>query len=104
MRRVGSRAGAPVAVAIALVVAACGGDEEKKPRLLDTRPVERGIARGIERDRPGTQVVSVVCPDDVKLQKGGTFTCRVRGSRPGEEAIATVTQADAKGRVRYRVP
>jgi hypothetical protein len=84
-----------------LCLAACGGDDE---RLLDTAPIERGIARGIERDRPGTEVVSVTCPEDVELEKGDTFTCRVKGSRPGEDAIATVTQEDGEGRVRYRVP
>jgi Domain of unknown function (DUF4333) len=91
------------AVVASLCLAACGGDDDDG-RLLDTGPVETGIARGIERDRPGTQVVSVTCPDDVKLEKGGTFTCRVKGSKSGEDAVATVTQEDDEGRVRYRVP
>jgi hypothetical protein len=89
------------AVLLAACLAACGEDQKRK---LDTAPIERGIARGIERDRPGTKVVSVTCPEDVELEKGGRFSCRVRGSKPGEEAIARVTQVDAGGRVRYRVP
>ena len=89
------------AAAVALCAMGCGEDE---PRKLDTARVERGIADGIERDRPGTKVVSVTCPEDVELRKGGTFTCRVKGSKPGEDAIATVTQTDGEGRVRYRVP
>ena len=93
----------PVALATAAALAACGEDDEPR-KLLDTAPIERGIARGVEKDRPGTRVVSVKCPDDVELRKGVTFTCRVRGSERGQEAVATVTQVDDEGRVRYRVP
>jgi hypothetical protein len=92
------------AVACAAVVAAlagCGGEEK---RLLDMGPVERGIEREIERDRPGTDVIAVDCPEGVELRKGEVFQCTVQGSRQGEFAIATVTQVDDKGRVRYRVP
>ena len=90
------------AVAAALVLAGCGGDEDK--RLLDTREVERGIARGVERDQPGTRVASVDCPDEVELRKGGVFRCRVTSSKPREVAVATVTQVDDQGRVRYDIP
>ena len=89
------------ALALALALAGCGSEEERK---LDTAQVERGIADGIEKDRPGTRVVEVSCPDDVEIEKGAKFTCRVRGAEPGQEAIATVTQVDDEGRVRYRVP
>ena len=95
--------GASVAIVIALGLGALD-EEDSPPRKLSMPPIEAGIAREIERDRPGTNVVSVTCPEDVELRKGGTFTCRVRGSRPGEDAIAEVTQVDANGRVRYRVP
>ena len=91
-------------VLLCLCLAACGEDENTETRLLDIEPIERGIAREIERDRPGTRVVSVSCPDDVELKKGGKFTCRVRGSKRGEVAVATVTQVDDEGRVRYRIP
>ena len=90
------------ALALALVgLTACTREEDRK---LDTAPIERGIARGIERDRPGTKVVSVVCPKDVQLKKGVVFTCFVTGSKKGQEAKATVTQVDDEWRVRYRVP
>ena len=91
-------------LALALSLSSCGGGDEKPERLLRIGPIEAGIAREIERDRPGTDVVEVACPDRVELKKGGRFTCMVRGSRPGEEAIATVTQVDDEGRVRYEVP
>ena len=97
MRRLAS-----VAVLAALPLTGCGGDDERK--TLDVRPVERGIERGIEKDNPKTDVVSVDCPDDVEQRKGVVFKCTVRGSRQGEHAEATVTQVDDDGRVRYVVP
>ncbi|HEX8645645.1 MAG TPA: DUF4333 domain-containing protein [Thermoleophilaceae bacterium] len=96
-----TRAPAAAAALAALALTACGGDEK---RLLAMGPVERGIERGIEADRPGTDVVEVDCPEGVELRKGEVFQCEVRGSRQGEFAIATVTQVDDRGRVRYRVP
>jgi uncharacterized protein DUF4333 len=85
------------AIACCALLAGCGEDER-----LDTGKVERGIERGVERDRRGVDV-TVTCPDDVMLEKGAKFKCRVVGSG-GEEAEATVTQVDAVGRVRYVVP
>lgn len=96
-----SPAAAALAAVLALALAACGKEEK---RLLAMGPVERGIERGIEADRPGTDVIEVDCPEGIELRKGEVFQCRVRGSRQGEFAIATVTQVDDRGRVRYRVP
>ncbi len=93
------RAAASAAIA-ALALAGC----EDERRTLRIEPIERGIAREIERDQPGTDVVAVDCPDDVELRKGDVFQCTVRGSRQGEAAIATVTQVDESGRVRFDVP
>jgi hypothetical protein len=84
----------------AAVLAGCGGDDDKK---LDMDEVESGIEKGIERDNPRTDVVSVDCPDDVKQEKGRSFRCTVRGS-DGQEAVATVEQVNDDGRVRYVVP
>jgi hypothetical protein len=96
---------APVAAALAaLALAGCGGDDGDDTKTLDVRPVERGIARGVEKDNPRTNVVAVECPDDVEQRKGVVFKCQVRGSREGERAEATVTQVDDNGRVRYVVP
>ena len=95
-----TRAAASAALA-ALALAGCGGEKE---RLLNMAPVERGIERGIEKDQPGIDVIEVDCPEGIELRRGEVFQCEVRGSRQGEFAIATVTQVDDRGRVRYRVP
>ena len=88
---------AAAALACGAALAGCGGAER-----LDTGKVERGIERGVERDRPGVQV-TVSCPDDIELEKGRRFKCRVVASN-GQEADATVTQVDDEGRVRYEIP
>ena len=95
-----TRAAASAALAV-LALSGCGAERK---RLIDMERVERGIERGIEQDRPGTDVVEVDCPDEIELRKGEVFQCEVRGSRQGEIALATVTQVDDQGRVRYRVP
>ena len=87
-----------VLVCVATVVAVGCGEEAR----LDTRKIERGIARGIE-SRNGGLDVTVRCPDEVTRETGGTFTCRVV-SRDGQEAKALVKQLDDSGRVRYGVP
>jgi hypothetical protein len=97
-----SRASAAAAVLIAIGssagLAACGTDPER----LDTLKIERGIAAGVERDS-AVEVEEVECPERVELEKGDTFQCLVRGEREGQNSIATVTQVDDKGRVRYEV-
>ena len=90
-----------LALAASAAAAGCGDDE---PRKLDIARVEKGIADGIERDNPGTDVVSVTCPDEVEQRKGVKFKCQVKGSKEGQQAEATVTQTDDSGRVRYVVP
>jgi Domain of unknown function (DUF4333) len=94
------RRAAAIAAIVAIALAGC--DDER--RTLEIEPIERGIAREIERDQPMTDVVAVDCPEDVELRKGDVFQCTVRGSRQGEVQIATVTQADDEGRVFYSVP
>ncbi|MDQ3936254.1 MAG: DUF4333 domain-containing protein, partial [Actinomycetota bacterium] len=95
------RLAAAALASAALALGACGGDDEE---TLDVGPIEDGIAKGVERDNPGTNVASVECPDDVEKKKGVKFKCRVRGTKKGQQAEATVTQVDDDGRVRYVVP
>jgi hypothetical protein len=85
-----------------VALAGCGGGEER-PRI-DIEKIERGIEAGVVRNHPDVGVVSVTCPKDVPAKKGHVFKCRVKGSGPGQEAEATVTELDDKGRVRYVVP
>ena len=96
-----TRRAALVLALAATLLAACGDEE---PKMLDIERVEKGIAEGVERDNPGTDVVSVTCPDEVEQRKGVKFKCQVKGSRKGQRAEATVTQTDDSGRVRYVVP
>jgi len=86
-----------VPVALALVGLAGCGD------TLDTKKIAKGIKTSIERDDPGTRVVSVKCPGNRPLKKGDTFKCHV-GAAPGQEADAKVVQLDKKGHVHYTVP
>jgi hypothetical protein len=86
------------AAAALLGFAGCG---ESK---LDSKKVEKAIKQGIERENPGTKVVSVACPSDRKLKTGDTFKCQVRGAKPSQRALATVTQTNGKGSVHYSVP
>lgn len=86
------------AAAALLGFAGCGDSK------LDSKKVEKAIKDGVERENPGTKVVSVMCPKDRKLKKGDTFKCQVRGSKPQQRALATVTQTNDKGSVHYAVP
>ena len=74
----------------------CG--EEK----LDTKRVVKFMKQGIERDNPGTKVVSIDCPSRPR-KKGDVFKCQVRGSRPNQRALATMVQLNDKNDVRYSV-
>jgi hypothetical protein len=103
IRRRRRPAAAAAGAAAALTLLAGCGDDDPHRRTLDVEPVERAIARSVERDNPRTEVVAVTCPDDVELKRGVRFTCEVRGSRQGELAVATVTQVDDTGRVRFSV-
>lgn len=59
------------AASMALLVAAgCG-----RPALLDTERAEARIAESLE-DRYEVEVGAVVCPDDISVEEGATFTCR----------------------------
>jgi ABC-type uncharacterized transport system auxiliary subunit len=95
-----TRRAVAAALPLAFTLAACGKDAQR----LDTAKIERGIAEGVERDRPRIDVEEVECPERVEIKKGDTFKCLVKGTREGEVSEATVTQVDDNGRVRYEVP
>ena len=85
----------PLLAVGALAVAGCG---DKK---LDTGKLEGKIQDGIQK-QAGVKIKSVDCPDDVKVKKGDTFTCKAT-TNSGQTAQVKVTQQDDKGNVNYQV-
>jgi hypothetical protein len=82
-----------VAMVIA-VAAACSSTTE----TIDAGKLERSIKSFLEKSN---RVTSIECPEDVKLEKGATFTCaaRIEGTRQ----IIDVTQKNDKGSVVFGV-
>ena len=66
------------------VAAGCGDDN------VDASKAEQGIESS-SLSTSTTQITSASCPDDVKKEKGGTFTCKVKLSGGGSGEV-TVTQ------------
>ena len=94
---------APVAVVLlALALAACGSSNKLQGKQMTN--IEQGIKQKIEQSNTGTHVVSVTCPKSAKKKKGVVFTCHVKGSKPGQEADATVTETKDNGSVHFVVP
>jgi len=89
--------------ACALALAACGGSSTKLEGK-QMRNIELGIKQKIETQNKGTHVVYVRCPKSVKKKKGVVFTCHVKGSKPGQQADATVTETKNNGSVHFVVP
>ena len=77
-------------VAVALLAAGCG------EQVIDSERVE-----GVIRASPGLRVpiAAAACPEDVALEDGATFECKVRYENGSEEAW-TIEQLDEKGTVR----
>jgi hypothetical protein len=80
MRGIG---GMTVLVAI-LAVVGCGSD------TVDASKAEQGLENSALSSST-TQIMSASCPDDVKKDKGKTFTCDVKLSGGGKAKV-TVTQ------------
>ena len=68
-----------------LATAGCGDD------TVDASKAEEGIESSA-LSTSTTQITSASCPDDVKKEKGKTFTCDVKLSGGGKAQV-TVTQA-----------
>ena len=86
----------------ALFLAACGGTNKLEGRAM--RAIGTSIKNKIEQSNPGTHVLYVHCPKSVKRKKGVTFVCHVKGSKPGQQADANVTETSNKGAVHFVVP
>lgn len=85
------------AAAVALALAGCGDDSEKKPKILNTERVERAIEQSILQKRHLVSMVS--CPPGVELDRGKKFRCTA--SYKGGRTTFLVTQTDGRGGVRY---
>src|SRR5690242_13694334 len=96
------RFGTAVLVVAALALAACGSSNKLEGKQISN--IEKGIKQKIEASNKGTHVLSVKCPTSVKKKKGVVFTCHVKGSKPGQEADATVTETKDNGSVHFVVP
>ena len=74
-----------LAAVVALVVAGCGSSD----KTVDSSQVEKGIKNDLSTSTADVQ--SAKCPNDVKSEKGATFTCDVTFSN-GATGKAEVTQ------------
>jgi hypothetical protein len=67
-------------------------------QTLEASDIEREVAAGVD-DQQGVEV-EVSCPDDIKAEDGGTFTCTATDSE-GTEWDVDVVQQDADGNVEW---
>ena len=74
------------AMAGALASAGCGSSDD----TVDASKAEQGIESS-NLSNSTTDITSASCPDDVKKEKGKTFTCDVKFSGGGKAEV-TVTQ------------
>jgi len=87
---------AVLALFATLALAGCG------ETTIDAGKGETFI-RGVVTKQIGAKVRSVSCPDDIKTEKGGRFTCQVTGT-DGSEGGVNVRQSDDEGNVRVDAP
>jgi hypothetical protein len=80
-----------------VVIAGCGGEN-----TVNTDDAEALIRKNLQRQL-GADVSSVACPDDVKAEKGRTFTCEATGG-DGTKAKLDVVQTDDEGGIRFEAP
>ena len=84
-----------VAVVVGLLaMAGCGSDD-----TVDASKAEQGIESS-SLSTSTTQITSASCPDDVKKEKDGTFTCDVKLSGGGKAEV-TVTQTSDRNTFSY---
>jgi hypothetical protein len=67
---------------------------------LDTAAIEQQVAESLSQSSGLT--TTVVCPDDVTLERGATFECTAT-TDTGLTARIQVTQDDDQGNVTWRV-
>jgi hypothetical protein len=95
-----------LALVLAVLLAACGGGEDRKAtaagdRQVGTADVERLLVNTQKRRSPGLRVGTASCPDQVRLANGTRFTCTVQieGTQaPYAVTLRDVDAAKATGR------
>jgi hypothetical protein len=75
-----------------LVAVACS-------KTIDSTSLESSIKTQLATK--GVPGATVSCPDDIKAEKGGTFTCTA--SAQGQTVTLQITQTDDQGHVTFKV-
>jgi len=91
-----------VAVALLVLLAACGGTERPSPapdrdELVGTADVERLLVSTQKRKSPSLRVGTATCPDQVRLANGTMFTCTVQIEGVLAPYSVTLLDVDATG-------
>ena len=84
------RRATPIVLAALLAAAGCGGEK------IDANKVEDLIREGSANERV---IESITCPENVEIDEGDRFDCRIEVTDGSEEAV-TVEQLDDDGSVR----
>ena len=91
-----------VALALLVLLAACGGAERPSPapdrdELVGTADVERLLVSTQKRKSPKLRVGAASCPDQVRLANGTMFTCTVQIEGVPAPYSVTLRDVDAAG-------
>lgn len=83
-------------VLVSIVAGSCAA------KTLNTDQLERRLGRQLS-ERLGVAGLQAICPDDVEVSKGATFSCTARA--PGEDVglRIVVTQLDDDGNVTWEI-
>ena len=91
-----------VALALLVLLAACGGGEPRpappaRDELVGTADVERLLVSTQKRRSPTLRVGTATCPDAVRLANGTRFTCTVLIEGTEAPYAVTLRDVDATG-------
>jgi hypothetical protein len=91
-----------VALALLVLLAACGGGEARpaapaRNELVGTADVERLLVSTQKRKSPKLRVGTATCPDQVRLANGTRFTCTVLIEGTKAPYAVTLRDVDAAG-------
>lgn len=75
-------------------------DQLPAPRFVNANNVEVLLRANLKNREPPKAVQSVVCPERVETQEGGTFECTVRFRDGGQEQLRA-RQVNSSGRVTF---